>query len=180
MKPQSEENLQQVISKFKPLITSILKSKGCSYELIKDLEQDIYVKIYLNFSKYNNEKGALGAWVRTITNNVFIDYCRSKSHKYELQTKGISKSEYALKTSDVSDQLINYKMNHKILKEVLANLPSRHADVISMVYFEELSYNEIADKLNIPSKQVASVKIRAISYLQKAMSSLGYSKAMFF
>ena len=57
------------------------------------------------------------------------------------------------------------------LKDLVANLPARQAQLIQMVYFEGMTCSEAARTLNITRQAASKALIAALSCLQKALGS---------
>ena len=71
--------MKNIINNYSSYIKAIIKNK-LGYEN-RDLEQEVYIKIWQNMNKFNNTKGNLKNWLSTITQNICIDYFRKKDTK---------------------------------------------------------------------------------------------------
>ena len=58
-------------------------------ELAEDVLQEAFVKIWNNFSNYDNLKGRLFTWMLNLTRNLTIDTLRSKGYKKQSQKSKI-------------------------------------------------------------------------------------------
>ena len=54
-------------------------------ELAEDILQEVFVKIWNNFSNYTNTKGRLFTWMLNVARNSSIDAVRSKSYQQNQQ-----------------------------------------------------------------------------------------------
>ena len=72
-------------------------------------------------------------------------------------------------TSFATDAPIIKHERKAIVQEAIANLPEKYRKVIRMRHMDELSYDEIADELNIPLGTVKAHIFRARELLYKAL-----------
>ena len=63
------------------------------------------------------------------------------------------------------------------LQQILNELPEEFRTPLILFYFEEFSYREIADQINVPIGTVMSRLARGKGYLRKRLESLQSSPA---
>ncbi len=164
--------MKQIINDYQKLISVIIKNK-LGYEN-KDLEQEVLLKAWQNLNKYDKTKGTLKTWLLTITKNILIDYYRSKSYKYLIDN--IEDSTDLLETIpslELSpDELIDQKKRQIIVFKALQSLPKKLRDIVVLYEYEELTYEEIAKKLNLPIGTVKSRLSNARLILKKLLTPL--------
>jgi RNA polymerase sigma-70 factor (ECF subfamily) len=140
-------------------------------EIIEDLLQEIFLKAFDNIASFNPEY-AFSTWLYRITTNHSIDYLRKKKLKTfsihdPIRTKD---GEMSIEIEDEgrsTDDLIVRKQRSKILREALDSLPDKYREIIKMRHVEELSYQEIADLLDLPLGTVKAHIFRARELLYK-------------
>lgn len=71
--------------------------------------------------------------------------------------------------TDMPDEDLRKKEEKEFLIEALKKLPERDRLVISLYYYENLSYKEIAEVLNITVSRVSQIHTRIINELKKSM-----------
>lgn len=121
--------------------------------LAQDAVQDIFVKIVLNLSKFN-EKSRFSTWVYSIAYNWCIDIIRKRKKrlKYE-QTEDVE--DYELMEEVEDRELMETEVSR--LKIVLEQLPEEDKAILLMKYLEEMSIVEISDAM---MKSDSAVKMR--------------------
>ena len=141
----------------------------------EDEAEDITIKTFAKaFDKINlySDKYNFKTWLISISKNIFLDHVR----KQRTETISINKKESeAFKISDESpsaeDQLI-IEQNLIELRNYIKLLKPQHQEIINLRYFRELSYKEMADKLNEPINNIKVKLLRAkrllASIIQKA------------
>lgn len=149
----------------------------------EDLVQEIMTKVYFNIDKYT-EECTFNSWVWKIARNHVIDYSR-KQKKHLLNTKfnlSFSSEEFddesemergTVSLSTVDSGSLNPEQEYvgKQLKayvgQILGIVTERERRVVEMYYFENKSYKEISQELNIGMSLTQTSLFRAKEKLKK-------------
>lgn len=142
-------------------------------EIIEDLLQEIFLKAFDNIASFNPDY-AFSTWLYRITTNHSIDFLRKKKLKTlsldePIQTKDGNMSIEIEDESTAADDLVMKKQRARILKEALDSLPDKYRDIIRMRHIDELSYQEIAELLDLPLGTVKAHIFRARELLYKSL-----------
>ncbi len=128
---------------------SMLKDEALAH----DATQEVFTKIFLNLSKFN-EKSRFSTWVYSITYNYCIDYIRRKKKNANLFMDDISRlPEIEDEVSD--DEILSIAVHQ--LKVILEELDDGERAILLMKYQDGMSIKEIASLLN---KTESAVKMR--------------------
>jgi len=126
-----------------------------------DLTIETFGKAFCQLHTYT-PKNSFSTWLFSIASNNGIDFIRrQRLELISLNSLSVRNEddqyEYPLpsESPNPEQQLINKQRAEK-LHEVVAQLKPRYRKVIEMRYFDELSYEEIAERLRIP---LGTVKI---------------------
>ncbi len=142
-------------------------------EDIKDLLQDIFIKIYKNINSFNKDL-SFSSWVYRISHNEAISFFRK--NKARPEGNMIDDSEEMLfMIEDDSINLaeeIDQGLNGKLLKEAMLELDQKYRDVLVLRYFEDRDYENISDILQIPKGSVATLIHRAKNQLKEKMKKI--------
>ena len=120
----------------------------------QDASQEIFVKIYLNLSKFN-EKSKFSTWVYSITYNFCIDFIRRQK-----KAKTIFSDEMENASEDLVDEVDDrelLEMEVGRLKKVLDKIPPGDKAVLLMKYQDDLSIKDISGILN---KTESAIKMK--------------------
>lgn len=132
----------------------------------EDLTQDIFVKLYLNLSKYNN-KSKFSTWLYSFSKNHCINYLRRNNSK-KIQRESI----YYLNIENF-DLPADIECDNHFLIEHLAlameSLSNSEKKILSLKYKEAMSIKEISESLMIGESAVKMRLSRAKSHLKMAM-----------
>ena len=169
----NESAYKKLVDKYDRPIYFHIKKMIREQELVEDLVQEVFMKAFNNLKTYSNEY-AFSTWLYRIATNHTIDYLRKK----KLKTLSIN-DPYKTKDGEVEVQLPDetYATDKKIIKQerkvivhdAINNLPEKYRLVIQMRHMEELSYDEISEKLDLPLGTVKAHIFRARELLYKAL-----------
>ena len=143
-----------------------------NHEQVEDLVQEAFMKAFNNLSSYNTNY-AFSTWLYRITTNHTIDYLRKK----KLNTTSINDpvktrdGEMEIQISDEAqtDRNIIRQERKQIIHNAINDLPKKYRRVIEMRHLQELSYQEIADQLELPLGTVKAHIFRAREMLYKEL-----------
>lgn len=138
-----------------------LKRVEDEYEA-EDITIETFAKAFDKIATFN-ESYSFNTWLISISKNIQIDKYRKKNISILGKTSDASK-EQINKIPDQSpsqeDQLIK-EQNLAQLLAYIKQLKPDYQEVINLRYFQEMSYQEIADHLNEPLNNVKVRLLRA-------------------
>ena len=173
-------SIEHVLIEYKSLVYKAIIKRGVTSEFVDDLAQEIFIKIIINYEKYNASKGSLASWIWTVATNKSLDFFKSKGFKNTLKSSSILEGLND-KCSDLNaDYSLDLEMKTNIIDSILSNLKPRHASIMRMYYIDGMSYKEIAAVLDLPSNRIGIEKSRAEAKLKTLVKTLGYRSNMFF
>lgn len=167
-----QDAFKELMNKYqKPLYFHVLKMVR-NHEQVEDLVQEAFMKAFNNLNSYNTNY-AFSTWLYRITTNHTIDYLRKK----KLNTTSINEpvktrdGEMEIQISDgaETDRNIIRKERKQIIHNAINDLPKKYRRVIEMRHLQELSYQEIADQLDLPLGTVKAHIFRAREMLYKEL-----------
>jgi RNA polymerase sigma-70 factor (ECF subfamily) len=143
----------------------------------EDLTIEAFGKAFRNLELYV-PSFAFSTWLFKIASNNAIDYLRSKKVKqkyisidnsYEDEETGlVNKFSLVSNSPDPEEKMIS-EQKDKLIRAVIKNLHPDYKRIIKLRYFDELSYLEIAEKLELP---IGTVKARLFRSRELLMSIL--------
>lgn len=140
-----------------------LNTDANASELLQETMSNVWKKAHY----FNADKGAVTTWVYTIMRNCCFDMLRKvQTQREEL----LSDDLWPMVEAQVADdgEFCDHLMQ-KEMKRYLDKLPDAQQQVIRGVYFNHLSQEELAQKLNIPLGTVKSRLRLALSKLKQQM-----------
>ena len=132
----------------------------------EDITIETFAKAFNKIATYNPEF-QFNTWLIAIAKNVHIDLLRKKKPTMSLDITD-SEDYQAYNVPDTSlsaeDELIR-KQNLASLLDCIKQLKPHYQEVIQLRYFQELSYQEIADELGEPLSNIKIKLLRAKNLL---------------
>ena len=116
-------------------------------ERAKDIVQNGFIKSWENLTQFNEEY-KFSSWLYRIMINESLNSERSKKHHDDLGNHAVNLHTPFHKMSE--------KETKRTLKECVEELPAIYRVVIQLRHFEEMSYADIAEALDIDAKTVKS------------------------
>jgi RNA polymerase sigma-70 factor (ECF subfamily) len=146
-------------------------------QLAEDIVQEAFMRAYSTLQNYPAQRIStlkLKPWLYKITLNVFYGHLRS-SRLQELPLEG-TEGNLMLEAIDDDwlnqpEQVIENKEGLHKLEVGVARLPLPFRELVNLYYFEELSYREIAEILNLPPGTVKSGIHRGTRLLRQTLQT---------
>jgi RNA polymerase sigma factor (sigma-70 family) len=139
-------------------------------EAANDALQEVFISVWKSRHTYDSNKGKLTTWLHRITIN---ECSRSKTRKVSttvsLEEKGIDLPE--MKHSYQPEDVLINKLEYDRLLKAMEALDTKHRSVLVLRYFNDLSYQEIAEALEIPLGTVKSRLNQSLRYLKEQMNT---------
>lgn len=135
------------------------------YALVKDADtaqdmaQEAGIKAYLQLASYRPEY-RFSTWLYKIATNVCLDYLKKRRHVSLDDIPELPSSYPALES-----QLILEESAQEV-QAAVARLPLKYQTVISLYYWREQNYEEIAEIMGVPLNTVRTWLRRAKEQLQ--------------
>lgn len=130
--------------------------------LARDAVQDIFIKVYLNLSRFN-EQSSFSTWLYSITYNFCIDLIRKKKKVPITFTDDAERIGDQIDV-DIPDSVL-LEMKHGRLEKVLAKMPEGDRIILLMKYMDDMSIKDIADFFQ---KTESAIKMQIMRAKQKA------------
>lgn len=145
------------------------KKLNYNSELAREIVSQTFVNFYKYASNYNTDFNIkVSSFLCEIANNLIIDNYRKTQRTVEANSFSLSCSDIEVdhlmldKTSSSSpDYLLDRKMAHRILYTQIGRLDDVSHQIVLYFYRDELSYQEICSKLNLPLHSVKTKLFRA-------------------
>lgn len=154
----------QLLSKYRDSVNYMVLKMVHNREDADDITIEAFGKAFSNLDKYTPEY-AFSTWLFKIATNNTIDFIRRKrfdtlslDHESE-DNQNISDTVRA-DIHDPEEKFIR-KQRAKILREIIDKLNPKYGRLIQLRYFDELSYEEIAQQLDLPLGTVKAQLFRA-------------------
>lgn len=138
-----------------------------SLEDAKDLTQEIFIKAYNNFGKYNKEKAEIKTWIFVIANNHIINYWKSSYVKTRSDLE--LDLDYLQSDEDILERLIQEEEVKYILSLMCNVLNKRNLRIMNLYFFSQLSTKEISGVMKMNRKTVSNIISLSINKIKSRL-----------
>ena len=142
---------------------SILKNN----EDARDVVQEVFYRVWKNRDNLN-EESSLKSFLFTISYNLIVDLMRRKMSDRNFRDKLLKN---AIRKEAPVEQNIEFKELRTVYNNAVEKLPPQRRKIYKLHRFDELNYEEIAEKLDISVNTVKSQMNKALSYLRKKIGT---------
>jgi RNA polymerase sigma factor, sigma-70 family len=145
----------------------------------EDIAQEVFIKAYENFASLRDSPTA-GGWLRTVARNLSLNHAM----RYRKRWRFFSEMSGADEDDDTSFEAtlsgeqspvadVSDVQRSRVIEEVLRALPDKQRLPLVLFHFEDMSYEEIAQRLGV---SLAKVKVdihRARAQLARSLAQYG-------
>jgi RNA polymerase sigma-70 factor (ECF subfamily) len=122
----------------------------------EDLTQDIFLKIFKSLDTFDR-RANFQTWLISISRNLCIDHYRSVRKERETIDRDVDASELSPQSHEPGPvAALEQRDRVALLRDALSSLPETLRTAVLMRDIQELSYQEIADRLRLPEGTVKS------------------------
>ncbi len=156
----------ELMVRYKDSIYFMILKMVNNKEDANDLTVEAFGKAFEKIEKYRPEF-AFSTWLFKIATNNCIDFIRKKRLKtfsidenYESADGDDRKIDFASEGLDPEEKMIK-KQKSDLMRNIVDKLPVRYKQLVIMRYFDERSYEEIAEELDLPLGTVKAQLFKA-------------------
>ncbi len=153
------------------------------HDQAEDLTQDVFLKLYRSLHTFDR-RANFQTWLISVSRNLCIDHYRSSRREREAINRDLDPADLAAAAPGASAYArLESRDRVELLREALATLPVALRTAVMLRDLEELTYQEIADRLRVPEGTVKSRinrgrtelarRIRDLNDQREAMSRSG-------
>jgi RNA polymerase sigma-70 factor (ECF subfamily) len=122
----------------------------------EDLTQDIFLKIFKSLDTFDR-RANFQTWLISVSRNLCIDHYRSVRKERETIDRGVDAADLSPATPEPGPiAALEQRDRVVLLRQAMAALPETLRTAVLLRDIQELSYQEIADKLRLPEGTVKS------------------------
>lgn len=152
LKRGNENALNYVIDMYLPLVKGItykVLSKYSDKQLIEECINDIFMAVWNNSKKFDEEKNNFRSWIAKISKFKAIDYYRKISKNIELPSYDIDLGSKA----HVEEEILKSE-NKKELTKLINTLEPIDRDIFIMKYFMGMSVSDICKEKGLTESAI--------------------------
>ena len=126
------------------------------HDQAEDLTQDVFLKIFKSLNTFDR-RANFQTWLVSVSRNLCIDHYRSVRKERETIDRDVDANELTPASRDPGPVAALEQADRvMLLRQAMAALPDTLRTAVLMRDIQELSYQEIADRLHLPEGTVKS------------------------
>lgn len=135
----------------------------------EDIVQEVFAQVWAQAARYDASRGAVAAWMLTLTRSRAIDKLRAKRARPEAATEADA-AERVMDFASTQDLELLSAEQVTRLQRALKELPHAQRTALELAYYEGLTHVEVAARLGEPLGTVKTRIRQAVIRLREALA----------
>lgn len=139
-------------------------------QISKDVVQEVFLKLWEHrnqFQQIENKE----AWLYRVTENKLIDHLRKTAADKRFRTMTWNRMR---ETNNDTEQRMAARESGQLIARAIENLPAQRKIIYRMNREQSLSYQQIAEELQISRHTVKNQLSSALQYLRSCLNSIRF------
>ena len=159
--PALGELYDRYIALIFPVAAKILGNK----EEAEDVMQDVWMQVWRSAASYDPKRGAVAAWLLTITRTRALDRYRSRTARARREEATSAEAPTVVTPSNGVEKA----SSRDAVRRAFSQLEPHHRQVLELAYWKGLTQSEIAATMSAPLGTVKSWTRQALRGLRDAL-----------
>ncbi len=166
-----------LIDKYQLLVVNTCYGFVHNREDAEDIAQEVFIEVHRSLHKFRKES-KLSTWLYRISSNKSLNFIRDNKKNSWFQSLDILFSsekntgkviELSDSENNIPDNIIENKETGKVINEAISSLPKNQNVAFTLYKYEDLSYKEISEVMELSLSSVESLLFRAKKNLQEKL-----------
>ena len=168
---------ETLLKKYRKSVYYMLLKMVKNADDAEDLTQEAFAKAFNSIEKFDS-KYAFSTWLFRIATNNCIDFIRKKRVQTVSIDQPVEGDDGSNMRFDVKDENLDpnesmlKKQRKRYLNMAIERLSEKYRVLVELRYFRELSYEEVANELQIPLGTVKAQLFRARELLNQELKNM--------
>lgn len=136
-----------------------------NHEEAEEVVQQVFIKIWENHSDINPELSFSG-YIFKIAKNILLNNIRKRIIEKEYQNYAVSLYE-SIEASPETE--IDFSLFQNILEDIISRIPEKRKEVFLLSRNKNLTYNQIAEKLNISVNTINTQISKSLQFIRSEL-----------
>jgi RNA polymerase sigma-70 factor, ECF subfamily len=175
LKDQDNTAFRQLVEKYQTLVFNTCYNLLRHAEDAEDITQEVFIEVFESIHQFRNES-KLSTWLYRVAINKSFNLIRKNKRRSLVSSienffTGEKKSKLEVEDTSANDspETIGYRERSGILQSAIDSLPENQRIAFSLNKYDELSYQQITEIMNLSLSSVESLIHRAKLNLQKKL-----------
>jgi RNA polymerase sigma-70 factor, ECF subfamily len=150
---------------YRPLVFRFIRRRlDGTDEVVEDLTEDVFVKLYEKLDRYIERGLPFTAWLYRIAHNQLVDYLRSLPRQYAQPLETVADVPERQTSSEYSSVL-----DRQTLEPAMARLTAEQRQAVELRFLQGMSVAETAATMGRSEEAVKKLQARALVNLRRAL-----------
>jgi RNA polymerase sigma-70 factor, ECF subfamily len=168
-----QEAFAQLVRRYEVMLYNFLLRFLNASSLAEDVFQETFLQVHLSAETFETGR-KFRPWLYAIAANKARDKLRTKKRQSVFQISSLDQQDQGSELWDMlisdeitADVILEKKQTQEDVRDVIQKLPVSLREILLLAYYEQLSYKEIAEILDIPLGTVKSRLHAAVAAFAK-------------
>jgi RNA polymerase sigma-70 factor (ECF subfamily) len=167
------ESFSQLIERYEPKMTRYARRFLFDGDEAKDLLQEVFIKAYVNIQSFDATR-RFSPWIYRIAHNEFVNAIKKRKKDKNLISLTYLDILFPHPTAkETADDDAKRKELKGMLERSLDKIDPKYREPLTLYYFEDMDYKEIADIMQVPVSTVGVWLQRGRAMLRKMVDENG-------
>jgi RNA polymerase sigma-70 factor (ECF subfamily) len=157
-----EEEFEMFLRSYQNMVFSVAARIVGSLTDAEDITQEVFIRAYDRFKELRNS-GTVGGWLKTVATNLSINHLNRYRARWRFFSEQAEPVEIVAEVERETDR-------KEALELAIRKLPDAQRVALVLFHFQEMSYQEIAAKLEVSPAKVKSDLHRGRENLKKLVT----------
>jgi RNA polymerase sigma-70 factor (ECF subfamily) len=161
-----------LVNHYQDLVFNICYRLLGEWKEAEDFTQETFIRAYHHLDSYDVTR-PFGPWIRRVATNLCFNQIQRKQSKQdrEMDDERLGQSPSGL---DDPEAITVRSERSQMIRSALVKLPDHYRIAIELRHFQDLTYQEMADEMNLPLNTVKSHLYRARKRLAEIITGKTY------
>ncbi len=164
--PDERKQFQALVEKYQRRVYAVIRKMVIDHDDTDDLVQEVFIKVWKNRGDFE-ERSDIFTWIYRIAVNESLQFLRKKK-KRSLFASGINEELMARAESALGPGAEEIERS---LQKALLELPDKQRAVFHMRYYDELTYDQMAEILGGTTGGLKANYHHAVKKVEKYLTS---------
>ncbi|MGQ0776976.1 MAG: RNA polymerase sigma factor [Pseudonocardiales bacterium] len=141
----------------------------------EDIVQEVFVGLWERPGAYDPDRGSLAPWLGTITRRRAIDRLRRDAVRHR-SLVAVAAENSQVEQPDIAEGAVAADVA-RLVRTAVRELPEPHRLAVTLVYYDGLTYRQVAETLGIPEGTAKSRLRAALRGIATRLTELSITSA---
>lgn len=164
--------VEHLINDYSSALLRYIRQHTKNVEDAEDILQDVFMSVYEHCAEFDEQKCNEQAWLYIIAKRKLVDYYRKQKGEKSLDAM----EDYEIPGVDTMAKATNIISARQTVANALAKLDLRSRKIVIYKYFDGLSGEEIAEKMNLSVSNVRTILSRALDAMETDIKNFDFEE----